>query len=878
MRGERDKDLETLMGRYGIGRRLAVRVVALLSKNVAVSGTLLAAAADDEGAERLLLSPQLLKDPRALDEAALQRQAAELGFAEAELVRLVEGEPAGWRVIALEDDLLAEQAGGAGGPQAEALSLVRAGPREISAQETHELFGPEEVARLKLTVLTSQNADERVEAIRKLVFVPMDGAQKAGIFLTVLTDREAEPRVRREAVRSLELIGFRQDMADAVRGLFAEEPEAAVYAVQRLSALLREAQEGEAALVLAVVLEVLDQSQNSAIVRELLRLVARSAPMLVTNYQKCEQFFRAAVQHLARDFDELHLDVEAAISACAEQAPQMAADLMWTELQRAESPRVRGLLLNLYESVAATPDQVGELARRALDEILNPALPESEKARLRYALVRLGEPAALVALDRIAQSTGAQRAELIRVLDTVCTESAVADETLQNTISALLDLLKLADTMTRRTILQTAILGDQRAAEPLQRELAGELLALMEELNLPDSLDLIQNTLEKIGTAALGPTFEFMDRSYPAETAERAALTLGRIFEDRPQEAAETAEDDALAGRVLERCLGLLADEAVDSGAFALALAGACGYSRPGAGAFDEALRRLREALWQRSYSMDILDALAVMAGSPNARAEHQQQLFELFDAICRYQTRAGMGKVRETEEGTVYEFGREMQFDIRIVPSAVRGLERICISEQAAAQLRTDIVKRLLVLWEGVANVRVIWGPAAIEALVRAMCSAACAPQATPLMRARLGESLLRFLNKISVVRSIGQIFSRPDAEPQTLRLALRAGHEVLDAYQAADVQDDERRLALLHTAGAIAANPVLEPDDALVQKLRDRTLQALYRGLREGMLSVREPLLQMRESPGLSEAQKQEIDERLGKAFGLVRIGVQR
>jgi len=263
------------------------------------------------------------------------------------------------------------------------------------------------------------------------------------------------------------------------------------------------------------------------------------------------------------------------------------------------------------------------------------------------------------------------------------------------------------------------------------------------------------------------------------------------------------------------------------------------------------------------------------MAGSKNARPEHQQALFELFDAIARYQTRSGMGKVKETEEGTVYEFGREMQFDIRIVPSAVRGLERICISAQAPDELRTEIVKRLLVLWEGVAKVRVIWGPAAIEALVRAMCSAACAPQATAVTRARLGESLLRFLNKISVVRSIGLIFSRPDTEPQTLRLALRAGNEVLDAYQAADVQDDERRLALLRAAGAMAANPALDAADADVQKLRERTLQALYRGLREGMMSMREPLLEMRECPGLPDAQRQEIDERLGKAFGLVRTG---
>ena len=110
---------------------------------------------------------------------------------------------------------------------------------------------------------------------------------------------------------------------------------------------------------------------------------------------------------------------------------------------------------------------------------------------------------------------------------------------------------------------------------------------------------------------------------------------------------------------------------------------------------------------------------------------------------------------------------------------------------------------------------------------------------------------------------------------EPQTLRLALRAGNAVLDTWQAADVQDDERRLALLRTAGAIAANTALDAADPEVQRLRERTLQGLFRGLREGVLAVREPLVRMRDCPGLTASQREEIDDRLGKAFGLVRTG---
>ncbi len=870
MRGERERHPEALMARYGIGRRLAARVAALLARNIDVTGTVLASAAEEEAGARLLLSPELLRSAQQVSEQWLRQRARELDYAEADLLRLVEDSEGAWRTIALEDDLLVAEVGGepAEGIGTGEMALARRRPGEISSRETQELFSPEEVARLKLLVLTSQNPDERVEALRKLVFAPMEGAQKAQVLLNVLTDREAELRVRREAVRALEQIGFRQDMAEAVRGVLSEDEDSAVYAAQRLSALLQEAEPGESALALAVVLEVLDQAPPPAIARALLELMGRSATTLVTNFEKSEQFVRAALRCLSRDFDEVRFEVERAFRACTERAPKLMADLIWVELQRSEDARVRSLLLSMVEGIAEGAERIEEIARRAVAEILNPRLPESEKAGLRYSMVRLGEPAARVALERLAAASPEQRTDLIRVLDVVCTESDVSDETVRRTVNAFLEQLKLADTLTRRTILEADILDDARVPAPMQREMSRELLTLMSELNLPDSLELIRTTLEKIGPPALDPSYSFLRRNYPSAAAERAALAMGNIVENHAGEVP-----GELARKALQLCRELLADDSVKHGAFTLTLAAVCGYTREGSESLEECLKELRDNLWSLPYTTDALDALAVMAGSPNARPEHQQEMFELFDAIVRYQTRSGVGSVEETDEGTVYHFGREIQFDIRIVPSAVRGLERICVSPQASGQMRTAIVRRLLVLWEGVANVRVIWGPAAIEALVQAMCSAACLPAATVQMKTRLGESLLRFLNKISVVRSIGRIFSQQTEERELHKLAVRVGNELLDNWEAADVQDDERRLALLQAAGAIAANASLDPEAEAVQDLRERTLEALFRGLRDGYTGVRSPLIALRDTEGVTPAQKREIDERLGKIFGLER-----
>ncbi len=865
MRTERESDPEALMARYGIGRRLATRVVALLSRQVDLTPTLLDEAGSKEAVEKLLLDRRLLESAETIEQDDLQERARELDWEEADLLRLVCG-PEGWRTIALEDDLLAENAREShAAPEAEGLGLVRAAPREISATETHDLFSPEEVAQLKLAALTSQNPDERVEALRKLVFAPMEGSLKARIFVNVLTDREAELKVRRESIRSLEQIGFRADMAEAVRDLFSQETEDAVYAIRRLGKLLHEAQEGEAALSLAVLLEVLDQNREDVITREILQLVESSASLLVTNYQKMERFVQCALRHLTRDFDAVRAEVEDAFSACAEAAPQLVVDLLWAEMQRADSPRVRSLLLSLCEAASSDGRRTEELAQKAVDEILNPDVPEAEKARLRYALLRIGEPAAREVLGRIAAASEVEKSELIRVLDVVCTESDVSDETVENAVSMLLDLLKLADKTTRRNVVQTAMLTDRRVPAELRTELARELLALIGELSLPDALDAVQNTLRQIGPDVLEPVYEFMRRNYPGEAAERAALVLGQVIENRPWRV-----ESGLAERIYETCSELLGREHLEKGAFTMPLAAVCGYTGWGRGVFERVMDQLRDRLWRVPYSMDVLEALAVMAGAPNAGPRQQEQMFQLFDGIVRYQARSGLGHRRESEEGTVYEFGREIQFDIRAVPAAVHGLERICVSKHASQEMRREIVKRLLVLWEGVSRVRVIWGPAAIDALISAMCGAACCPDTSLVMIQRLAVSLRRSLNKLRVIRALGQICARPD--PEVEDLALETCREMLEEWQQTAVEDEERRLALLQSAGRIAANPALDPHREEVENLRERVTRVLFSGLREGMHQVRDTLVLLRDCPDTPPERRREIEERLTKALGLV------
>jgi len=208
------------------------------------------------------------------------------------------------------------------------------------------------------------------------------------------------------------------------------------------------------------------------------------------------------------------------------------------------------------------------------------------------------------------------------------------------------------------------------------------------------------------------------------------------------------------------------------------------------------------------------------------------------------------------------------------VVPAMVRGLERIGSGSGTPEDLRREVVKRLLVLWEGVSNVRVVWGPTAVETLIRAICSTACCPHASTHMRLRLGRSMLNSLNKVNVIRSMGDICAYPDADSQMQALCLEAAERMLGEWERCEQQDEERKIALLKSLGQAAANTALDASAAPVQLMRQNVLAALFQGLREGIHEVQRPLALLRDCPDIAKEQRNEIAERLGRAYGLMRI----
>ena len=79
MLGETEKTRQVLIERYGISRRLAIRLMALLRRGIHCSPAVLELAAPGSPAERLLLDRELLSRAAGLDEKWLRQKAGECG-------------------------------------------------------------------------------------------------------------------------------------------------------------------------------------------------------------------------------------------------------------------------------------------------------------------------------------------------------------------------------------------------------------------------------------------------------------------------------------------------------------------------------------------------------------------------------------------------------------------------------------------------------------------------------------------------------------------------------------------------------------------------------------------------------------------------------
>ncbi len=869
MQGIRASKTE-LTQRFGLSNLMAIRVGALLAQRVECTEAVLELACVMPAVEKLLRHSKLLKLAPALDTDSLAELAKEVGAdGEVSLVVVARGE---WRTIALEEELLAEEGWSNEEPEAgdaqHALARVGDGelasPRRPGMGDMAGVFPEGEVAQLKLTALTSADENTKLEAMRKLMFAPISDQEKGAVMLKILIDPMS--KVRTEALKGLRSLGFDSSLAEAAAALIEGDAAAMAFAADRIGRMMAGATEQEAYIVVELLTETLREAESAALAGSVMRALGAGGPYLVHSDAQLRGILEACMLRLARGERDLIEPARRALVEIGSHAPQHVADLLWAEARTTDVPVVRVFLITTICQLDISGDRGSEVAEAIVDEMLKPDVGEEDRLRLRYGAVRMGAaaiPPLLTSLMRVAPD---KKCIVLGVLDAVATERPIPAEDKTRVARCMLDTLKVSGRQVAMHILQSRTCADPDVAPDVQAELAREFLGNLREFQLPDVRERIFDTLTRMGPPAMPAILDFVeDAVQDAETAF-AFRVLGSIAEQHGQACAGPYID-----RAIERCLQCWDDDSIEEGAFVYALSQICAAGLSSPELVSQLAAQCRDRLWSGRYTFDILEALGVLAGSEACRREEKIGITQVFIDLVRREPPKEVGSEVATEDGIVYVFGAETDFDTIVLPLVVRGLERICMSANTTRSLRDRIIQQLLDAWGEIVNYRIIWGPLAIDALTRTICRIGAHPATALPYRVQIGRVLSRHVDRFSVVQSLGQLFQEAGPADELDELAVECAREMIDVWTEPDVNEDERAAFLLSLARTMSREH-LDPEDKLVRALRRRTIELLFDALKDGVFEVRTALTILRDCPTLPKRQREAIDDRLSKSFGVV------
>ena len=855
---------DELIREFGLSRRLAVRVGALLGKRVDVSATTIEMAASDSAVEKMLLDRRLLSAAEDLDTPTLAEIARETGAQDVGPFAVAEHE--GWRTISLEEEQLAadgwEEARDSG-----ALVATGDGGAMLQPEAAQSLFSPEEVARLKLDALTSGESSERVSALRKLRIAPLSAQEKGSIFLRVLLDPIAP--ARSEAIKGLEEMGFDRDTAEAIQDMLESDGHVRSMAVERVGVLLRRLEPAEQQIALRVLVEGLREVEAADARSHVLRVLGEAADLIARSPQVLEEAARLGMRKVVEVPTREQAWVRDFLFRLAEQNPPGMVDLLARGLETLRDPNLRAFTMVLIAQLELTADDRARLADQMIAQILEDGLEELERQKIGHNLISFGAAALEPLVTAFARGDARQRARLVPLLDMLLVDGPLDSESRNRVARLLLESLAVGERRLRLATYHTRIFSLPDLDRKLRVQAAEILVTHLRATDHPDVLDRVGDMIESLGEAAAPPLLEAVRNATEGPVADRLARVLGRVVSAILLEGGHAPKEKALL-TLLRRRINKPGNTA---GGYAIALGALAAAGAESQAASREDTDLLLGFFGQAPYVADLIEALGGLAASAHVDLGRKLRILKLLTQVVENSERpaeaAGMQEVR-TADGILYEFNDEVAFESEAMPAVIEAMERIYMSPVTTDALRQQVVTELTRVWERVANWDVVWGPQSSQRLALALGRIGSRPHTPTAVCVSIAGSMRRQVNRMGVIQAMGELFQSPLDDEEFNALAVECANATLKHWDHPETAPEEWDI-ILDAVGLIAARPQFRPRARAVRDLRRRVVGKLFDHFSEGGIAALRPLERIRDCPTAPRKLRDEVRDRLRRALSL-------
>ncbi len=389
-----------------------------------------------------------------------------------------------------------------------------------------ELFPPEEIERLRLTVLTSARREEKVEALRRLAYSPLGPEAKAEIFLGRLADPDAEIRV--EAAQLLRTLGLDTELAEAVRDLERGDEPKKLFAIDRIGRRMARGGPLDVGAGLIALVWRLREESSPAVRRQLLDRLEEAHEVIVGAPGRAVELVRLLVSLFASDPVEIGPPARRLVRRLGEHLPDRIREILWSEYDGTSDRQVRVFVLQLVSGLPAFE----------ADERLPPALAD-EVARgeereigfrlLGDVLMQLEDRGVRALLGVFARARVSQQRYIVRLVADACRFGRMSSETKEGIAELFLALLAGHQREVQMAVLSTQLLADLDLAEQTRTRLAEAYLAHVNLFIFPADVDNVEHTISRGGLAAVGPIVERLGPGNPSTERARAARILGEL-------------------------------------------------------------------------------------------------------------------------------------------------------------------------------------------------------------------------------------------------------------------------------------------------------------------------------------------------------------
>ena len=844
-----------LVGQFGISRRAAVRVGALLARGVGVSAAVLELAKQGSAIERLLLSTQLLDNAERLTPQKLDDLARGVG-ALGERIGLAGGLK-GVQVIALAEELETTTTSLARTDSASIAPFtpIAAALAAMGDEERERLFTPEEISRLKMIVLTSADTAEKIEAIRRLVLSVAGAAEKGIVLVHALADADAGVRI--EAAEGLTALGLTAGIASAARSLNEGNLQQRTRAAERLSLLVEKVSEPEIGVILTVLSKAMVGEESAEVKKTLIHSFRGACKVVAAQPARAGQLVRLLVRQLEGSEDILYPPIREILGAVGSHAPAVMTDLIIEELNAIASVELRRLLFGVLAMFEVPEDRQGELASQAIADFRGSDAPEQECQGIGSMLCEWGVLAVEKLLSALPAAEDASKIYMIRLIDEiVCRRGGEA--AVEDAGAAFLRLLRVSNKRVSLQVMESTLITSSELSSDLRSEIAKELLSLYGTHANPRVNDVIETDIMKLGEPALAAITEVLTEE--EDTAKRAVACRAVAGIVTRSEIGQRA---SLARKVLDTCLKRWHD-GLHIGCLAEAIGRLVAVADCGQDMVAGIAEEFKSVVLETRDPVGVLSALGELSATPGlataVKFDIARTFFELLEATLPDLTDQIIAS-DTNDDDEIHCFGREVSAYVDMIPACLDGLEKVYRSCNAHV-LRIKIIEFMVAKWHETSTWRTIWGPEAVGLLMEKAGRIARDSTTDEISAGQIVAALAEHIDFLPVVVELRSVFEREDSSQVAGSAAVEVARKLLGKLPKA--RESEMGV-LLETIGVIAARTNLGTDPVAARKVRDAALRALYRGLRDGRKEAIAALARMGRCLALPQSLRNEIADRL-------------